>query len=95
MNDFGLGDGIGVTIVAMVTVFAILAALWGLTEAVHLLVVRMGLDLAPKAVTPASEASNLLPDQERQTVAVLAALIEAHRENPGEKYEVTEVTRVK
>jgi Na+-transporting methylmalonyl-CoA/oxaloacetate decarboxylase gamma subunit len=38
METFNLGDGLIVTVVAMIVVFAVLASLWFLVELVHKLV---------------------------------------------------------
>lgn len=38
METFNLGDGLIVTIVAMIVVFSVLASLWFLVELVHKLV---------------------------------------------------------
>ncbi|MGP6139865.1 MULTISPECIES: OadG family protein [unclassified Jeotgalibaca] len=88
MESFNMMDGLVVTVISMVFVFSVLASLWGLTELVHRFSAESKMEVP--AVSP-----DLIPDKQRETVAVLTAIIAAHETNPAKKYEVVEVKRIK
>lgn len=91
MEQFSFMDGVMVSIVSMVVVFGVLAALWGLTELVH----RVSTDKKPLLEAETVAPVVLQSDKQRETAAVLTAIIAAHETNPGKKFEVVEVKRIK
>lgn len=96
MDDvFLLSDGLIVTLVAMIVVFVILAAIWGLMELVHKCLPE-NLAADQSAVSPENLLEpHLLKDEKREIIAALAALIRAHEEHPAKKYEIIEVKRLR
>ena len=93
MESVSIGDGLILTVVAMVLVFIVLAALWGFIELVHKIVGDEP-EEAPKATAPApavAPASN----SELQTVAEVTAVIAAHEEDPKNDYEIVETKRIR
>ena len=84
MNIF---DGLILTVIAMVVVFVVLGALWGVTEFVH----RFSAE--PEILI--EEFVDLESDDEREKVAVLTALVMAYEAQPAKKFEVVEVKRIK
>ncbi len=98
METFNLGDGLVVTVVAMIVVFAVLASLWFLVELVHKLVGEP----AQAAPVPghreeASQPVLLDPgvDEQRAKAAAIMALIAAYEAHPAKKFEIVDVTRIK
>ncbi|PTQ81595.1 sodium pump decarboxylase gamma subunit [Trichococcus patagoniensis] len=98
MGTFNLGDGLVVTVVAMIVVFAVLASLWFLVELVHKLVGEP----AAVASAPVQREENLQPvlanpgvDEQRAKVAAITALIAAYESHPSKKFEIVDVTRIK
>ncbi|WP_106450312.1 OadG family protein [Trichococcus alkaliphilus] len=98
METFNLGDGLIVTIVAMIVVFAVLATLWFLVELVHKLVGEP----AQAAIAPIHHEDDLQPvlqepgvDEQRAKVAAIMALVAAYEAHPAKKFEIIDVTRIK
>ena len=98
METFNLADGLIVTVVAMIVVFAVLASLWFLVELVHKLVGEP----AGVASAPIRQVDDLQPvvqeprvDEQRAKAAAITALIAAYEAHPAKKFEIVDVTRVK
>jgi len=98
METFNLADGLIVTVVAMIVVFAVLAALWFLVELVHKLVGEP----AGVASAPIHQQDDVQPfvqepgvDEQRAKAAAITALIAAYEAHPAKKFEIVDVTRVK
>lgn len=98
MGTFNLGDGLIVTVVAMIVVFAVLASLWFLVELVHKLVGEP----AQAAPAPVQREENVQPvlhdtrvDEQRAKAAAITALIAAYEAHPAKKFEIVDVTRIK
>lgn len=98
METFNLGDGLIVTVVAMIVVFSVLASLWFLVELVHKLVGE------PAVTAPALEhrEENLQPvqqntgvDEQRAKAAAIMALVAAYEAHPAKKFEIVDVIRIK
>lgn len=83
MNLF---DGLILMVIAMVVVFIVLGALWGVIEFVHLV------SAEPEILT--EELFDVEHDEEREKVAVLTALVMACEAQPAKKFEVVEVKRI-
>lgn len=98
METFNLGDGLIVTVVAMIVVFAVLASLWFLVELVHKLVGEPAqATAAPIYREEASQPVLLDPgmDEQRAKAAAITALIAAYEAHPAKKFEIIDVTRIK
>ncbi len=98
METFNLGDGLIVTVVAMIVVFAVLASLWFLVELVHKL---LG-EPAQTSSTPLPREADVQPvlrdigvDEQRAKAAAITALIAAYEAHPAKKFEIVDVTRIK
>lgn len=98
MGTFNLGDGLIVTVVAMIVVFVVLASLWFLVELVHKLVG----DPAQAAPAPVQREETVQPvlhdarvDEQRAKAAAITALIAAYEAHPAKKFEIVDVTRIK
>lgn len=102
MGTFSLIDGLVVTVVAMVVVFAVLASLWFLVELTHKLV---GEPTAKKTMSDKNEQqrTSAMPtaiddwglDGKRAEVAAITALAMAYEDHPAKKFEIVEMIRVK
>ena len=98
METFNLGDGLVVTVVAMIVVFAVLSCLWFLVELVHKLVGEPAqAALAPVHREEASQPVLLDPgvDEQRAKAAAITALVAAYEAHPAKKFEIVDVTRIK
>lgn len=98
METFNLGDGLVVTVVAMIVVFAVLASLWFLVELVHKL---LG-EPAQTSSTLLTREEDVQPvlrdmgvDEQRAKAAAITALIAAYEAHPAKKFEIVDVTRIK
>jgi len=98
METFNLGDGLIVTVVAMIVVFAVLSSLWFLVELVHKLVGEP----AVAASSPIHQEDDLHPvlldpgvDEQRAKAAAIMALVAAYEAHPSKKFEIIDVTRIK
>lgn len=92
MESVSIGDGLILTVVAIVLVFIVLAALWGFIELVHK-VLGDEPEETPKAVAPAP-ATAPASNSELQTVAEIMAVIAAHEEDPKNDYDIVETKRI-
>nr|WP_319214999.1 OadG family protein [uncultured Trichococcus sp.] len=98
METFNLGDGLIVTVVAMIVVFSVLASLWFLVELVHKLVGEPAeLVSAPVHHEDEFQPGLLDPgvDEQRAKAAAITALIAAYEAHPAKKFEIIDVTRIK
>lgn len=98
METFNLGDGLIVTVVAMIVVFAVLSCLWFLVELVHKLVGEP----AVAAPSPIHQEDAFQPvllepdvDEQRAKAAAITALVAAYEAHPAKKFEIVSVTRIK
>lgn len=98
VGTFNLGDGLIVTVVAMIVVFAVLSALWFLVELVHKLVGEPA-QAAPAPVHREEATPPVLQnpgvDEQRAKAAAITALVAAYEEHPAKKFEIVDVTRIK
>ncbi len=98
MEAISIMDGLVLTVVSMLVVFAVLTALWGITEWTAKLV---GKETPPvtapqKNQTPvATQASQLVANPKHQLVAELMALTLASQDQPNKKLEIHESIRIK
>lgn len=104
MESITIMDGLILTVVSMLVVFTILAAIWGLVELVSKLINHSDAELetvgAPStntqtSGTKAQAANTLAPNQKHQQVAELMALVLASEYEPNKKFEIVESKRVK
>jgi Na+-transporting methylmalonyl-CoA/oxaloacetate decarboxylase gamma subunit len=98
MGTFNLDDGLIVTVVAMIVVFAVLASLWFLVELVHKLVgepAQAAPELAHREETVQPVMHDTRIDEQRAKAAAITALIAAYESHPAKKFEIVDVTRIK
>lgn len=98
METFNLGDGLIVTIVAMIVVFSVLASLWFLVELVHKLVGEPAVAVSEPIRQKDDSQSGLLDrgvDEQRAKAAAIMALVAAYEAHPAKKFEIIDVTRIK
>lgn len=100
MESINLFDGFVLTIVSMVVVFIVLAAIWGLTELVARFIGKEeapSTQTAPKPAvqTSAQDTQTLVPNKKHQQVAEVMALILAAEDEPNKKFEIIEAKRIK
>ena len=98
METFNLGDGLIVTVVAMIVVFAVLSCFWFLVELVHKLVGEP----AQAALAPVHREEAIQPvlqnpgvDEQRAKAAAITALVAAYEAHPAKKFEIVDETRIK
>ena len=105
METISIFDGLVLTVVSMLVVFLVLAAIWGLVEIVSSLVQSSEIsvssegtnqpaastDSAPQAATTV----RLTPNAKHQKVAELIALVLASEDQPNKKFEIVESQRIK
>lgn len=98
METFNLGDGLIVTVVAMIVVFSVLASLWLLVELMHKLVGEPA-QAAPASVHREEAIQPVLQDtgvdEQRAKAAAIMALVAAYEAHPAKKFEIVDVTRIK
>ena len=98
MGTFNLGDGLIVTVVAMIVVFVVLSALWFLVELVHKLVGEPAV-VASAPIHQEDDLQTVLQepgvDEQRAKAAAITALIAAYEAHPAKKFEIVDVTRIK
>lgn len=98
MTSITLGDGLVLTIVSMITVFALLGALWGITS---LMAKFFGEEEAPTSSAPVAKdaaqtsGGGLLANKKHQKVAEMTALIVASEGIQDRKFEIVESKRIK
>jgi len=105
MESISIIDGLALTVVSMLVVFSILAAIWGLIE----LISKFTADSDPQTdtigetktkpgprPTPSStETDTLTPNPKQHQVAELIALVLASEDEPDKKFEIVESERIK
>lgn len=97
METISILDGLVLTIVSMLVVFSVLAAIWGLVELIAKIVNRPEASLEA-AGTPSMNnqaVDTLAPNPKHQQVAELMALVLASEDEPNKKFEIIETKRVK
>jgi len=98
MGTFNIGDGLIVTVVAMIVVFVVLSCLWFLVELVHKLVgepAQAAPALAQREETVQPVLQDAVVDEQRAKAAAITALIAAYEAHPAKKFEIVDVTRIK
>lgn len=98
MESISIYDGLILTIVSMLVVFSVLAAIWGLVELVARFVPAAEPTTKPASKPVAANTQNvntLAPNQKYQQVAEMMALILASEDEPDKKFEITESKRIK
>lgn len=99
MENFTIIEGLILTIVSMLTVFIVLASIWGLVELTTKLIARFETD-ETKPETPVKHVANepaapLVAHPKHQKVAEIMALILASEDQPNKKFEIVISKRVK
>lgn len=99
MESISIYDGLILTIVSMLVVFAVLAAIWGLVELISRFVRE------PETVTesPGGRATPAKPQQvdplasnkKHQQAVEMMALVLASEDEPNKKFEIVESKRIK
>lgn len=104
METISILDGLTLTVVSMLVVFTVLAAIWGLVEVTSKLVqssettagsTEMSQPAAGKATAPQPTTDTLAPNSKHQKVAELMALVLASEDEPNKKFEIVESQRIK
>lgn len=99
MESINIMEGLVLTIVSMLVVFVVLAAIWGLVEIVSILLnqqepIEDSLGTQPTTSHPQTVHS-LTPNKKHQQVAELMALVLASEDEPNKKFEIVESKRIK
>lgn len=101
MESISIMDGLILTIVSMIVVFATLASIWGLIELVARYLIKDE-ELVDKSTdlqksTPLSSEPNkeMTAKPEHQKIAELLALILASEDESDKKFEIIESKRIK
>jgi Na+-transporting methylmalonyl-CoA/oxaloacetate decarboxylase gamma subunit len=103
MDSITIYDGLILTIVSMLVVFAVLAAIWGLVELTGRFISKEELtpeatngQVTSQATSTNTQSSNTLsPNKKHQQAAEMMALILASENKPDKKFEITESKRIK
>ncbi len=104
METISILDGLTLTVVSMLVVFTVLAAIWGLVEVTSKFVhssqpdagsTKRSQPAAGKATAPQSTTDTLAPNSKHQKVAELMALVLASEDEPNKKFEIVESQRIK
>lgn len=100
MESISIMDGLTLTIVSMLVVFGLLAAIWGLIEIIARFVQSTETEAetseARQSVTPSpTHTDNLAPNAKHQEVAELMALVLASEDEANKKFEIVETKRIK
>ncbi len=99
MDTISLYDGLILTVVSMLVVFLVLAAIWGLMEIISKVVSAPETPTEPSAHSQPADHSiqtkTLKENPEYKQVAELIALILASEDQPDRKFEIIESKRVK
>lgn len=98
MESISIYDGLILTVVSMLVVFSVLAAIWGLVEITS----RFARDPEPvteSAKTKVSSAkpqdsNTLTPNQIHQQAVEMMALVLASKDEPDKKFEIVESKRI-
>lgn len=95
MDTITIYDGLGLTVVAMIVVFIVLASIWGLVELVAKFMT------VPEPLLDNNAGENSLPqpkliDQPKhKKVAEIIALVLASEDKPDKKFEIVESKRIR
>lgn len=99
MESISLVDGLVLTVVSMLVVFAVLTAIWFLIELVSKLIGDSPIEAAhTPTIIPAQTVEQpavLTENQEYKLVAEIMALILAAEDEPNRKFEIVETKRIK
>lgn len=101
METISLMDGINLTVVSMLIVFAVLASIWGLVELVSKFIPESGMpsnsssDSHSKIDLSSSADNTTTENPKHKLVAELMALTLASEDQPDKKFEIVESKRVK
>lgn len=104
MDSITIMDGLILTVVSMLTVFAILSAIWGLVELISKIVNHQDTALetvrAPSTnnktfVSKFRTSNTLTPNRKHRQVAELMSLVLASEDEANKKFEIVESKRVK
>ena len=99
MESISIMDGLVLTIISMLVVFVVLAAIWGLVEMVSTLISRQEPteESTKTSLTPIHQTVHhqMVPNKKYQQVAELMALVLASEDKPNKKFEIIESKRVK
>lgn len=99
METLSLIDGINLTVVSILIVFAVLASIWGLVELMYKLLPKAETPIESKAsshsrIDEPSTTSALAENSKHKLVAELMALTLASEDQPNKKFEIIETKRV-
>lgn len=104
MDTLSLVDGLSLTIVSLLVVFGVLAAIWGIIEIIAKIVQATETESDTSSQPSASKSqqtktqtntNQLTPNTKHQQVAELMALVLASEDEPGKKFEIVESKRLK
>ena len=98
MDSISIYDGLILTVISMMVVFIVLAAIWGLIEITSRLVggTETMTESIDKQAAPEKTGGPvvLTPNKKPRTAAEMIALILASEDEPDKKFEITESKRV-
>lgn len=104
MDTLSLVDGLSLTIVSLLVVFGVLAAIWGIIEIIAKIVQATETESDTSSQPSVSKnqqtktqtnTNQLTPNAKHQQVAELMALVLASEDEPGKKFEIVESKRLK
>lgn len=99
MESISIYDGLILTLVSMLVVFSVLAAIWGLVELISRFVRETEPISEPvtRQATPATpqQTNPLAPNKNHQKAVEMMALVLASEDEPNKKFEVVESKRIK
>lgn len=99
MESISIMDGLVLTIISMLVVFVVLAAIWGLVEIVSSLINQQKPteeSVKAQSATPhPGTVHSIVPNKKHQQVAELIALVLASEDEPNKKFEIIESKRIK
>jgi len=105
MESISIIDGLALTVVSMLVVFTILAAIWGLIELISKFItdndpqtdtIKQAQTKQDSRPTPSSTNTDALtPNAKQHQVAELIALVLASEDEPNKKFEIVESERIK
>lgn len=101
MESISIMDGLTLTIVSMLVVFIVLAAIWGLIEIIARFVQSAETEVETSEArqstssVAATPTDNLTANAKHQEVAELMALVLASEDEANKKFEIVESKRIK
>lgn len=103
MDTISISDGLLLTVVSMLVVFAILAVIWGLVELTSKVLAKSeetgqaATEAAAPQLKPVPQTNkeSLATNEKNQKAAEIIALILASEDKPNKKFEISESKRVK